>query len=227
LLINNIYLSILVNNAKIVSKLWEIDYMPKISEVIQSYQLPSLNKEILDYFQSHSDEIFSAGDAESLGKLLNYSCNHREIVHAFWDLYEKELVSKERVGKWVYFGSKEAIDELKKHTRPQKKTTLSSQGLPVIVNVPEDIPMALTHTLQVIHLVKKNGFSRINATIEVAKKWNIARQTIQDKYCRQLGVSAAEIDKLLKKPDIAELKAVLKNKYPEYQRYVDSFFSKL
>lgn len=210
-----------------INKPLEIEYLPKINEVIQSYQLPSLNKEILDYFQRHSDEIFSAGDAESLGRTLNYSGSHREIIHAFWDLYEKELVSKERVGKWVYFGSKEAIDELKKHTRPQKKTTGSSQGLPIIVNVPEDIPMALTHALQVIHMVKKNGFSRVNATIEVAKKWNIARQTIQDKYCRQLGVSSVEIDNLLKKSDTTELKAVLKNKYPEYQRYLDSFFSKL
>ncbi len=201
--------------------------MPKISDVIHSYQLPSLNQQILNYFHKHTDEIFSAADAESLRKLINHPGSQREIIHSLWDLYEKGLISKERVGKWVYFGSREAIVELRKHTRPQKRALASNQDNPKIINISGDVPLALAHVLQVVHLVKKSGFSRIKATVEVADKWNVTRQNVQDKYCRQLGLTASEVDRLLKRPDSNELMSVLKDRFPEQQNYIDSFFSKL
>lgn len=52
-------------------------------------------------------------------------------------------------------------------------------------------------------------------------------QTIIDKYCRQLGKRAYEIDRLLEDQNLGELRAVLERKFVNYRELIDSFFASL
>jgi len=80
---------------------------------------------------------------------------------------------------------------------------------------PAGVPAALRETLEVARLVI-NGSSRPSATQIVAKKYNIAPQTVLDKYCRQLNLKASEFDELLDKPGRPGLIALLIHKFPRH-----------
>jgi predicted transcriptional regulator len=88
--------------------------MPKIDAILGEYELPPLQQRVLSYFQEHKDEIFSYMDAKELAKLIKHNGSPRGVAFALWALDKKGVVDKERVGKRVYFGSKEAITELRK-----------------------------------------------------------------------------------------------------------------
>ena len=92
---------------------------------------------------------------------------------------------------------------------------------------PDDIPKVLAQILEVIYEVKKSGRSRNEATNLVAQRRNIAPQTVIDKYCRQLGKRAYEIDKLLKDQNLEELKTLLKRKFTNNVELILSFFNSL
>ena len=88
--------------------------MPKINEILSEYELPPLQQRVLSYFQQHTDEVFSYKDADELAKLIKHTGSPRGVSFALWALDKKGVVDKERVGKRVYFGSKDAIAELRK-----------------------------------------------------------------------------------------------------------------
>ena len=92
---------------------------------------------------------------------------------------------------------------------------------------PVGVPKALAQILEVIYEVKKSGRNRTEATNLVAQRRNTAPQTIIDKYCRQLGKRAYEIDRLLEDQNIGELKAVLERKFVNHRELIDSFFASL
>ena len=77
-------------------------------------------------------------------------------------------------------------------------------------------PVALQHILEVVRLVRKGAYERNDATHFVAKKHRVAPQTVQDKYGRQLGLTAEEFDRLLGKADSNDLLSILINKFPSY-----------
>jgi len=87
--------------------------MPKIADVLNRYQLPPLQQKVLDYLQSHNDEIFSYTDAIDLGRLVKHAGSVRGILFSLNALEQKGLIYKERLGRRVYFGSKQAIEELR------------------------------------------------------------------------------------------------------------------
>ena len=89
------------------------------------------------------------------------------------------------------------------------------------------IPRALSHTMDVIHEVIKNGLTRQDATRIVAERNGTATQTIIDKYCRQLGKTASEVDHLLQEPGLESLQTILKNKFSRHEDTISHFFSKL
>lgn len=64
-------------------------------------------------------------------------------------------------------------------------------------------------------------------SIEVAHKRGTAPQTITDKYCRQIGKKAHEIDQLLSEPGYRKFKAHLKNKFGTHQQVIDAYFEAL
>ncbi|MBN1292661.1 MAG: hypothetical protein JXB48_12545 [Candidatus Latescibacteria bacterium] len=102
------------------------------------------------------------------------------------------------------------------------KTVGSNKEMPIF---PNDIPSALQQILEVVFLVKLKGLTRSKATNEIAKKRNIAPQTVIDKYCRQLNKKAHEIDRVLEF-DLNQFKSILIDKFDIHKEYINEFFEK-
>jgi len=88
-------------------------------------------------------------------------------------------------------------------------------------------PKSLSQILEVIYEMEINAYSRTEATNRVAQKRGTASQTITDKYCRQIGKKAHEIDQLLAEPGYGAFKALLKNKFSAHQQVIDAYFESL
>ena len=88
-------------------------------------------------------------------------------------------------------------------------------------------PKSLSQILEVIYEMEVNGYSRTEATNRVAQKRGTAPQTITDKYCRQIGKKAHEIDQLLSESGYKEFKELLKKKFVAHQQVIDTYFETL
>lgn len=203
--------------------------MPKITEVFGENMLPPLQQKVLKYLKEHSDEVYSYTDTEELANKIGHLGSKRGLGFSLWALHEKGMIEKESRGRRVYFGSKEAIKEFrriaKQHSRPQTQTPHIED-----IYIPEISPTtshALRQTLEMMYLVKKHGLPRTKATALVAKRWNIANQTVIDKYCRQLGKTALEIDALLSERDLSNFEILLKSKYPKEEKLISDFIRKI
>jgi hypothetical protein len=92
---------------------------------------------------------------------------------------------------------------------------------------PARIPRALAQILEVIYGVQKLGMSRMQATNIAARKRNTAPQTIIDKYCRQLGKRAHEVDDLLRSENLTEFRSILERRFANHRDVVKEFFDSL
>ncbi|MFA4854823.1 MAG: hypothetical protein WC616_05705 [Candidatus Omnitrophota bacterium] len=110
-------------------------------------------------------------------------------------------------------------------SRPHEANRTTAVGIPT--SFPDGIPKALAQILEVIHEVKKSGRNRREATNLVAQRRNTAPQTVIDKYCRQLGKRAYEIDRLLEDQNLGELRALLERKFVNHRELITSFFGSL
>ena len=88
-------------------------------------------------------------------------------------------------------------------------------------------PKSLSQILEVIYEIEVNGCSRIEATNRVAQKRGTAPQTITDKYCRQIGKKAHEIDQMLAESGYHQFKALLKTKFINHAQVIDTYFESL
>ena len=91
----------------------------------------------------------------------------------------------------------------------------------------QGIPKSLAQILEVIYEIEVNGCSRTEATNRVAQKRGTAPQTITDKYCRQIGKKAHEIDQLLSESGYNQFKALLKSKFSNHAQVIDTYFESL
>jgi negative regulator of replication initiation len=91
----------------------------------------------------------------------------------------------------------------------------------------EGTPRSLSQILAVIYEIEINGYSRTEATHRVAKNRGTAPQTVTDKYCRQLGQKAHEIDQLLTEPGYRQFKKLLKRKFSRHEQVIDAYFESL
>lgn len=91
----------------------------------------------------------------------------------------------------------------------------------------EGLPKSLSQILEVVYEMEVNGYSRIQATNRVAKKRGTAPQTITDKYCRQLGKRAHEIDELLTEPGYHSFKELLTSKFSRHRGIIDMYFESM
>jgi len=85
----------------------------KIKEVLAEQRrshLSPLKKKVLDYLEGHSDEVFRHGDGD-LARALGES--QSAVDWTLWWLEKNSYIGKERFGR-VFFGSKVAIDELRR-----------------------------------------------------------------------------------------------------------------
>lgn len=87
--------------------------------------------------------------------------------------------------------------------------------------IPKQVPQLLRQILEVVHLVIKGPYSRRSATQYVAGQHKKRNQTIIDKYTRQLGLKASEFDRLLDQEGLADLRKILKSKFPGYTQLID------
>ena len=83
------------------------------------------------------------------------------------------------------------------------------------------LPQALRHILEVALLVRGGAYTRTMATQYVARQYNVFPQTILDKYCRQLNLTAAQFDRLLEEPTLEGLRKRLKAKFSSYTSEID------
>ncbi len=97
----------------------------------------------------------------------------------------------------------------------------------VFPRFPESVPNALAQILEMIILVKKEGQSRVEATQTVSDLRRITTQAVIDKYTRQLGKRAYEIDELLMTSNMNEFKALLIERFPYHRKVVESTFDEL
>lgn len=91
----------------------------------------------------------------------------------------------------------------------------------------QGLPKSLAQILEVVYEIEVNGYSRIQATNRVAKKQGTAPQTITNKYCRQLGKKAYEIDELMAEPGYAGFKDLLTKKYSVHSDMIDMYFDSM
>ena len=88
--------------------------MPKIDKVLKENLLSPLPKKVYAYLSQHNDEVFSWCDGQELAKLIDHSGSYHSVSFSLWVLYRKGYIDKMRLGRLVYFGSKDAISELRK-----------------------------------------------------------------------------------------------------------------
>ena len=91
----------------------------------------------------------------------------------------------------------------------------------------QGIPKSLAQILEVVYEMEVNGYSRTEATKRVAHNRGTSPQTITDKYCRQIGKKAQEIDQLLSEPGYEGFKEILKGKFDAHQQVIESYFETL
>ena len=91
--------------------------MPKINEVINEYKVPPLKQRILHYLLTHSDEVFSYDDFAQLRSLVNHNGWARDLIYSLWELHQQGQIESERLGSRIYFGSKDAIAELRQRKK--------------------------------------------------------------------------------------------------------------
>ncbi len=94
-------------------------------------------------------------------------------------------------------------------------------GLP---DLPPGTPAALAQTLEVVWVTKSTGCSRSEANTFVAQRHRVAPQTVLDKYCRQLGLTADRFDAMLREAGYRELRGLLSEKFPRHQDAIAKVF---
>ena len=110
-------------------------------------------------------------------------------------------------------------------TSPQVPEKDSPEKIPAITV--KGTPKSLAQILEVIYEIEINGCSRTEATNRVAEKRGTAAVTVTDKYCRQLGKKAHDIDSLLSESGYLQFQALLKGKYADHHEVIEAYFASL
>ena len=82
-------------------------------------------------------------------------------------------------------------------------------------------PQALRQILEVVQLVRDGAYTRTAATQFVAKQHRVFPQTVLDKYCRQLDLTANQFDRLLEQEKLADLRQALRSKFPDHAEVIN------
>jgi hypothetical protein len=93
--------------------------------------------------------------------------------------------------------------------------------------LPLSVPEALAQILDVVRVVRRDNVDRITATLQVARERGVARETVGDKYGRQLGLTTTQFDRMLAEPGMESLRLKLETKFPRFRAAIRNFFSGL
>ena len=110
-------------------------------------------------------------------------------------------------------------------TKTPKADTPPALSIPTVSI--QGLPKSLAQILEVVYEMEVNGYSRTQATNRVAKKRGTAPQTVTDKYCRQLGKRAHEIDELLAESGYSGFRDLLASKYSDHHAIIDMYFDSM
>lgn len=94
-------------------------------------------------------------------------------------------------------------------------------------SIPIEFPEALRQTIEVVQVMRRQGVDRSYATRLVASRHGVARETVADKYCRQLGLTAAQLDRMLAESSLDSLSARLRGKFPQHTDAIRNVMSTL
>ena len=84
---------------------------------------------------------------------------------------------------------------------------------------------ALRHILEVYRQVRQFGSARIDAAKMVAKKHRVSQQTVMSSCTRDVGIQGAtELDYLLEPENTTELRTLLVQRFPAYQKDINDIF---
>ncbi len=120
----------------------------------------------------------------------------------------------------LLFEEPEIPDFLKRNKTIVHVTKTPLAHLP---ELPSGIPKALEHTLQVIYLIKVDKMYRSQATNRVAEHHRVAPQTVIDKYCRQLKLTADQFDFLLQEENLVKIKNILLKKFVKEKHTIENY----
>jgi len=98
----------------------------------------------------------------------------------------------------------------------QPSPMIAKQDKGSFPDLPQGLPKALEQILQVTHLTRGRSRTRQDATRLVALHHRVAPQTVLDKYCRQLGLTADAFDRLLGETGRRELRSRLVSQFPQF-----------
>ncbi len=112
------------------------------------------------------------------------------------------------------------LDGSAKRKGEQLSTPVHGSG-----SIPPGTPRALAQILEVAELVLRNNWTRTDATREVARRRNVTPQTVNDKFGRQIGLTAEQFDRLLGQLELNDLKKVLNDKFPRHREVIASVLS--
>lgn len=87
----------------------------------------------------------------------------------------------------------------------------------VAASIPASAPAALAQVVEVVSMVRRGGMDRVAATLRLAERLGVARETVGDKYGRQLGLSTQQFDALVKERDLSGLTKLLVQKFPRFE----------
>jgi hypothetical protein len=113
------------------------------------------------------------------------------------------------------------LTEYNAQSRVFQKEVVSPKPTSILPSFASRTPQALKQALEVIHLVRGGAYTRVAATHYLARHHNVRKQTVYDKYCRQLNLTAEEFDRLLEQTDLSDLRKILKSKFPSYAQIID------
>lgn len=94
---------------------------------------------------------------------------------------------------------------------------------PTLLGAPE----ALRQILQVVSLVRRASMDRVTATIQVARQLGVTRETVADKYGRQLELTTHQFDSLLGEASLEGLRSRLIVKFPQHRAHISAHLSEL
>lgn len=113
------------------------------------------------------------------------------------------------------------LGEASAQRRAQSPKADPINGVTHLSSLPHGTPQALRQILEVAQLVRGGAYTRTAATQFVAKQHRVFPQTVLDKYCRQLELTANQFDRLLAQENVAELRQVLRSKFPEHAEVIN------
>ena len=89
--------------------------MTKIFALADQPELPPSQEKIVEFLKHRPYEVFSIKEVKEMAASLGLNKNNASWC--FWALEKRRLIAKKRVGRKVYYGSLDAIEQLNRELK--------------------------------------------------------------------------------------------------------------